>query len=134
MYWLLVVHYVVFSSFPSYNVCTGVPAPSTYERGIAMKLQKLSRIALKKMVKEYIKTGKDCFDFDYFKNLFPTQSEDYITKALILLDDDGFVSVSPYDGIAYMTILQTDGIVKLQEDTFFKKSLNFCRSVFSLFK
>lgn len=37
MYGLMVVHYVVFPSKIFYNVCTGVPAPSTNERGVIMK-------------------------------------------------------------------------------------------------
>lgn len=54
----MVVHYVVFSYFPFYNVCTGVAAPSTYERGIIMELSKDADKLICLLYKHYLEQRK----------------------------------------------------------------------------
>lgn len=73
------------------------------------------------MVKSYSKSGKECFSIEYFKQFFPDESEDCISKSLFLLESDNLVSVQPADGIAYMTFLTPQGIRNCQEDTLFRK-------------
>lgn len=86
-----------------------------------MKIQKIANKALSEMVKSYSKSGKESFSIEYFKQFFPDESEDYISKGLFLLESDNLASVYAVDGIAYMTLLTPQGIRNCQEDTLFKK-------------
>ncbi len=80
-----------------------------------MEIQKLANKAFQAMVTSYSKSNKDCFDFDYFRNIFPDVSDDTITKCLYLLSDSDLVTIQPGDGIAYMTFLSEKGIQSCQE-------------------
>ena len=82
-----------------------------------MKIQKIANKALSEMVKSYSKSGKESFSIEYFKQFFPDESEDYISKGLFLSESDNLASVYAADGIAYMTFLTPQGIRNCQEDT-----------------
>ena len=79
-----------------------------------MKLQELSNSALKSMIKSYSETEKEIFVIDYFRQLFPEETDKNLTDALYALQSDGFVKVNPGDGIAYSVSLIPSGIHNLQ--------------------
>lgn len=97
-----------------------------------MKLQKIANIALKEMVKSYSESGKEAFYIDYFKNLFPSESEDHISNGLCLLKEDSLVTIQFGDGIARMTFLSVSGIRSCQENTLLKKGYSCLKEVRAL--
>ena len=70
-----------------------------------MSPQILSEKALHAMRNAFSATQKECFGFDYFRDLFPEESDESINQGLYLLEKSGLVTIQPTDGIAYMTFL-----------------------------
>lgn len=70
-----------------------------------MSPQILSEKALHAMRNAFSATQKESFDFDYFRNLFPEESDESINQGLYLLEKSGLVTIQPADGIAYVTLL-----------------------------
>ncbi len=71
---------------------------------------------------------------DFFTELFPHESEESISAALYLLEEDGFVSIRSGDGLAYMTMLSPDGIRKSQENATLKIGYSFLKEILDLIK
>ncbi len=94
-----------------------------------MKLQKMADIVLKEMAKSYAESGREAFHIDYFKNLFPNESDDYISKALYLLCDDELITIQPGDGKAYMAFISVKGIRTCQENTLLKKGYQCIKEI-----
>ena len=84
------------------------------------------------MVSSYSETGKELFVIDYFRQLFPEETDGHISDALYVLQSDGFVKVGPGDGIAYSVSLIPSGIRNCQEDTIFKKGYSLIKEIKSL--
>jgi len=97
-----------------------------------MKLTKLSKKILKYIVTEYYKTDIDHFCFAKLKRKFPSYSDDFISKAVYLLKNDGFVNVISADNVAYLTILLPTGIQHIDNNTFFKKIINWLKEIKNL--
>lgn len=86
-----------------------------------MKLASLSEKLLKHMVKEYKSTGKDLFSLEVFKKLCPSETDDYLSKALYLLQSDDLVKVFTAENVADSTVLKPNGIRNADENTLLKK-------------
>ena len=97
-----------------------------------MKLQAMANKSLKAMVKSYSDDGKSDFDIEYFRQLFPDESDEKISDALYVLRDDGFVTVFRADGIAYTTSLVPSGIRDCQESTLLKRGYQCLKEIKSL--
>lgn len=66
------------------------------------------------MIKSYTETEKEIFVIDFFRQLFPEETDSDLTDALYSLQSDGYVKVNPGDGIAYSVSLIPSGIQNLQ--------------------
>ena len=97
-----------------------------------MKLISLSEKLLKLMVTEYKKNGTTHFDFKYFKEQYPDETDDFISNAIYALQDDNFVSVLRADNVAYMSTLNPSGIVSCEENTLLKKGYSIIKEIKSL--
>ncbi|ARA98589.1 MULTISPECIES: lactate permease [Anoxybacillaceae] len=97
-----------------------------------MKLIKLSEQLLKQMVVEYKKNDRELFDLDFFKQLHPNETENSLSKALYLLEEEGFVSILPADNVAYITALNPRGIANVEENTLLKKGYTLIKEIKSL--
>lgn len=97
-----------------------------------MKLINLSEKILKYMVESYAANGADFFSFDAIKKIFTGYSDDYLSKAIYILQDDGFVFVYDADNIAYSTQLLPNGIRQCQDNTILKKGYSLLKEIRSL--
>lgn len=97
-----------------------------------MKLVQLSEKLLKNMVVSYKEKGKDTFDFEFFKELYPDASDDYLSKALHYLQDDGLVSIFRADDRPYWITLLPNGIANVDENTMLKKGYTILKEIKSL--
>ena len=84
------------------------------------------------MVSEFSSNGQEFFGFEKFKALYPELSDDFISKSLYLLEDEGLVSVSPADDVAYLTSLNASGIKSVEENTLIKKGYTAIKEIKSL--
>lgn len=75
-----------------------------------MKIVSLSEQILKYMVKEFVSDNTDTFSFSDITEKFPGYSDEYLNNALYLLQNDGFIHISPADDVAYSSTLLPDGI------------------------
>ena len=98
-----------------------------------MKLTKLSNELLGYMVKTYRATHNKGFDFTQFKNLHPNLDDEFISDALYLLQEKGFVQVSPFDGKAYFTCLDVSAIDNAENNSAFKKFYQLAKEIKSWF-
>ena len=94
-----------------------------------MKLSKLSNDLLRYMAKVYSDTHKRTFAFSTFKDLYPDLDDSFISDALYLLENDGFVSVFSADDVAYSTTLLPSAIRDVEEDTFIKKGYHVLKEI-----
>lgn len=99
-----------------------------------MKINKLSSMFLKSMVKDFSETGKDFFYYEYFISITPDEKEHFIIKALYKLQSDNFVKILDADNIPYETFLLINGIVEIQENTFIKKGYSYFKEIMDLIK
>lgn len=97
-----------------------------------MKLTKLANELLKYMVKTYSDTHQRCFMFDTFKSMYSELDDDFISDALYLLEDDGFVSVLSAENVAYYTTLLPNAIRTVEEDTLIKKGYDVLKEIRTL--
>lgn len=97
-----------------------------------MKLINLSEKLLRYMVSEYKKHGKQYFQLETFKMLYPEETDDFISKALYLLAHDGLVSVLSADDVASETALNPLGIANVEENTMIKKGYTAIKEIKSL--
>ena len=98
-----------------------------------MKLIKLSNELLKYMVKSYFDNHIKTCSFSTCKSLYPKIDDSFISDALYLLKNDGFVSIFPADDVAYITSLKLDAIRNSEEDTFLKKGYTVLKELHSWF-
>ena len=98
-----------------------------------MKLSKLSNEPLRYMTKSYVDSHKRIFAFSLFKSLYHDLDELFISDALYLLEEDGFVSVFRADNVAYTTTLLPSPIRDAEEDTFIKKGYSVLKEIRSWF-
>ena len=98
-----------------------------------MKLSKLSNDLLRYMAKSYAYNHKRIFAFSTFKSLYPELDDSFISDALYLLKDDGFVSIFSADNVAYTTTLLPSAIRDVEEDTFIKKGYTVLKEIRSWF-
>lgn len=77
-----------------------------------MNLSELANECAKSMLESYYSENKMLFTLDYFKGIFPEESEDTITQALITLENDNLVKIFFADGVAYTTSLLPEAIKK----------------------
>lgn len=98
-----------------------------------MKLSKLSNRLLKFMVKSYSVNHNCSFSFDSFQMLYPELDHQLISDALYLLETQEYVSIFRADGVAYMTTLLPNAILKVENETFFNKCYNFLKELRSWF-
>ena len=99
-----------------------------------MKINKLASVYLKSMVKDFSKTGKYDFSYNYFLNLDTTIEKHWVNLALYKLKKDKFVNILDADNIPYTTILLVDGIVDIQENTFLAKGYRYFKEIMDLIK
>lgn len=97
-----------------------------------MKLISLSEKFLKLMVVDYKESGKDHFEFEYFKDRYPNETDDSISKALYLLEDENLVSILTADNVAYMTRLNPRGIANCEENSMLKQGYLLIKEIKSL--
>ena len=84
------------------------------------------------MVIEFKSTNREFFGFEEFKSLYPDLSDDFISNSLYLLKQDGLVSVTSADDVAYMTHLNVLGIRSVEENTLLKKGYTAIKEIKSL--
>lgn len=94
-----------------------------------MKLIKLSDELLKFMVKSYHSTHKRVFTFPTFKELYPEFDDAFISDALYLLKDDGFVAVLSANNVAHTTTLLPSAIRNVEENTFIKRGYESLKEI-----
>lgn len=99
-----------------------------------MKMIKLSEKILKFMVTQYKNKGTECFSFNSLKSAFPDNSDDFLSKAIYLLQDDGFVRVMSADNVAYLSTLLPKGIRHCEENTILKKWYAVLKEIKTLFQ
>lgn len=99
-----------------------------------MKIIKLSEKILKYFVKEYKNNGKDCFLFKEIKSNFNDFSDDFLSKAILSLQKDGFVKVFFADNVAYTINLLPDGIRNCEENTLIKKGYSALKEIKTLLR
>ena len=97
-----------------------------------MKMVSLSEQILKYMVKEFVSTDTYIFYFGDIKEKFPGYTDEYLTKAIYLLEHDGFVQVNPADDVAYTSELLPNGIRNCEENTMLKKGYGLLKEIKSL--
>ena len=97
-----------------------------------MKMVSLAEQILKYMVKEFASANTDIFSFSDIKEKFPGYTDEYLTKAIYLLEYDGFVYVSPSDDVAYTSYLLPDGIRNCEENTLLKKGYGLLKEIKTL--
>lgn len=84
------------------------------------------------MVSEYKKHGKDSFEFQTFKTLYPEETDDFISKALYLLKNENLVTILSADDVASETTLNPIGIANVEENTMIKKGYAAIKEIKSL--
>ena len=84
------------------------------------------------MVTDYKENSNETFNFETFRNLYPEETDDFISKALYLLEQDNMVSVLSADDVAYNTALKPLAIVNVEENTLFKKGYTVIKEIKSL--
>lgn len=86
-----------------------------------MKLSELANQLLRYMAKDYADTHKRSFTLSGFQDLYPSLDKEFISDALLLLKNDGFVSAFYADGVAYEIELLPSAIRDAEENTMLKK-------------
>ncbi len=97
-----------------------------------MKIVSLSEKILKYMVKEFISANTDTFFFSDIKEKFPGYTDEYLSDALYLLQNDGFTAVRSADDVAYISTLLPDGIRNCEENTLLKKGYGLLKEIKTL--
>lgn len=97
-----------------------------------MKMVSLSEKILKYMVKEFTSNNICLFSFEKIKEQFPYYSDDYLSNAIYLLENDGFIQVRYGDDVAYISILLPDGIRNCEEKTLLKKGYSLLKEIKTL--
>ena len=80
---------------------------------VVLNLSELANECAKSMLESCYSENKMLFTLDYFKEIFPEESEDTITQALITLENDNLVKIFFADGVAYTTSLIPEAIKKV---------------------
>lgn len=97
-----------------------------------MKLIKLSEQILKFSVKKYKDTLNDYIDFDWIKEQFPDQPEEYLLKAVGLLVEDGFVYAFECDNTISFINVRPEAIRSIEENTLLRKGYSIIKEIKSL--
>ncbi len=97
-----------------------------------MKISKLSNKILKKMVKNYIKTGLETLSFEDACSMFPDVPEHLVNSSLTKLNNDNLINVQYADDVAYLSVLNIDGIIYTEENTLIKKGYNTIKEIKNL--
>ena len=94
-----------------------------------MKLKNLKNEYLEFLVKKYHATQNDIFTWEDIKSLHPEFDDDLICKTLGELEDDGFVSVTWADNVAYITVLNTSAIIEAESNSNLVKAYKFLKEI-----
>ncbi|AIW83122.1 lactate permease [Bacillus mycoides] len=94
-----------------------------------MKLINLSEKLLRHMVTVHKKQGVDIFTFEQLKVLHPNETDDFISKAIYTLKNDGFVTVFIAEGRPQRIVLLPNGIINCEENTLLKRGYKTLKEI-----
>ncbi len=97
-----------------------------------MKLLALSEKILKFLVVRYKETEKELTSFEVIQEAFPDINEDFLTKALYSLKNDGLVTVFGADNGIYTVTILSQAIIEIEEDTLLRKGYTVVKEIRSL--
>ena len=94
-----------------------------------MKLSELSNKLLRYMAKSYADTHKRCFGLSDFQALYPELDKEFISDALKLLENDGFISMFCADNYPCEIELLPLAIRNAEENTMLKKGYTVLKEI-----